>query len=194
MIAVIDYGAGNTFNVLHALQELQVQAILTHNEADILKADKVIFPGVGHAQQAMQALQDRNLQTIIQQLQQPVLGICLGMQLLAASSTEGNTTTLGIIETIVERFNTKVPVPHMGWNNIEASATHPLFANGIHNADYYFVHSYYMPKNKATIATCAYEINFTAAVQHNNFYGTQFHPEKSGTAGLQLLKNFLALA
>ncbi len=191
MIAVINYGAGNTFNVLYALQQLGVQPILTNNVAELRAADKIIFPGVGHATYAMQQLIAHNITTVLPTLTQPVLGICLGMQLLYTNTAESTLPTLNIIKGNVKKFETQLPVPHTGWNNIDNDA-HILF-EGITTQDFYFVHSYYAAINEYSIATCNYQINFCAAVQKNNFYGVQFHPEKSGDAGLQLLKNFINL-
>jgi imidazole glycerol-phosphate synthase subunit HisH len=193
MVAVINYGAGNTYNVVQALKALDAKPVLTNNELTIARANKIIFPGVGHAAQAMKFLRKYQLINVLQQVEQPLLGICLGMQLLAKHSNEGDTTALQILNTSIKQFKLKLPVPHIGWNNVKTNNSQPLFAGGIHNADFYFVHGYYMPVNKNTIATCNYEKDFTAATQYKNFYGTQFHPEKSGDAGMQLLKNFLAI-
>ena len=191
MIAVIDYGAGNTFNVMYALQQLGVQPILTSNKAQLQAADKVIFPGVGHATHALQQLEKNNILKLIPTLTQPVLGICLGMQLLFNSSEESALPALQIIDGQVQKFKIALQVPHMGWNTIENN-NNILFKN-INNQDFYFVHSYFAPINNFTIATCNYHHNFCAAVQKNNFYGVQFHPEKSGDTGLKLLQNFLAI-
>jgi imidazole glycerol-phosphate synthase subunit HisH len=191
MIAVIDYGAGNTFNVMYALQQLGTNPILTNDAKTLLEADKIIFPGVGHATHALEQLERANVLQHIPTLQQPVLGICLGMQLLFNSSQETNLNALQIINAPVNRFSITKPTPHMGWNNV-TNKKHVLF-DGIENEDFYFVHNYYGAINEDCIATCNYEIDFCAAVQHSNFYGTQFHPEKSGKAGLKLLQNFLAI-
>jgi imidazole glycerol-phosphate synthase subunit HisH len=191
MIAVIDYGAGNTFNVLYSLQQLGAKAILTNKLKELENADKIIFPGVGHAAHAINNLNMHGLMQVIPNLTQPVLGICLGMQLLYNSSAEAISNALQIIDGQVNKFNIGLPVPHMGWNNIKCEQN-ILFKN-IKNADFYFVHSYFAPINKNTIATCQYQIEFCAAVQKNNFYGVQFHPEKSGDAGMELLKNFLSI-
>ncbi len=192
MIAVIDYGAGNTFNVLYALEQLGAAPLLTADEIELRRADKVIFPGVGHATHALEQLTQKKLLHIIPQLQQPVLGICLGMQLLFESSQESPLAALHIVDGQVKKFQLQLPVPHMGWNNVQVQQQHPLFA-GVAQEDFYFVHSYYAPVTTHTIATTTYGHDFCAAVQHNNFYGTQFHPEKSGNAGLTLLENFLKL-
>jgi imidazole glycerol-phosphate synthase subunit HisH len=192
MIAVIDYGAGNTFNVLYALAQLGAAPLLTANEAELRNADKIIFPGVGHATHALAQLEQKKLLQVIPQLQQPVLGICLGMQLLFESSQESPLPALHIVDGQVKKFQLQIPVPHMGWNNVQTKEPHPLF-NGIAQEDFYFVHSYYAPVIAHTIATTNYGHDFCAAVQHHNFYGTQFHPEKSGNAGLTLLENFLKL-
>jgi imidazole glycerol-phosphate synthase subunit HisH len=190
MIAVIDYGAGNTFNVLYALEQLGAAPLLTADENVLRNAEKVIFPGVGHATHALQQLKEKNLLHIIPQLQQPVLGICLGMQLLFTNSEESPLPALNIVNGQVSKFQLQIPVPHMGWNTVQVSSNNILF-NGIEQQDFYFVHSYYAPITEHTIGTTHYGHDFCAAVQHHNFYGTQFHPEKSGQAGLTLLKNFL---
>jgi imidazole glycerol-phosphate synthase subunit HisH len=189
MIAVIDYGAGNTFNVLYALEQLGTTPVLTADEKVLRTADKVIFPGVGHATHALEQLQEKKLLQVIPQLQQPVLGICLGMQLLFTNSEESPLSALNIVTGNVKKFKLNIPVPHMGWNTVQTN-NNVLFT-GIEQEDFYFVHSYYAPVTQHTIGTTYYGHDFCAAVQQQNFYGTQFHPEKSGNAGLTLLKNFL---
>jgi imidazole glycerol-phosphate synthase subunit HisH len=191
-VAVIDYEAGNVQSVLYALQRLGVTATVTDDAAVLQTADKVIFPGVGHAGAAMQSLRQKGLDTVIKNLQQPVLGICVGMQLLCRHSEEEDTEGLGIIDAAVKKF---VPVdglkvPQMGWNTIEALRG-PLFA-GIPNETYvYYVHSYYVELGNHTSAQTRYCVPYSAAVQQDNFYGVQFHTEKSATAGQQILQNFL---
>lgn len=194
MIALIDYGAGNAASVSNALESLNVDYKITNREIDICKADKVIFPGVGEASSAIRKLHMMNLYNLFKVLKKPMLGICLGMHLLADKSEEGNVSCLGIIPGEVKKFEEgKVKVPHMGWNTVKFSKESKLF-QGIKDESYfYFAHSYYLPKNSSTIAVTEYGIEFTAAIEINNFYGVQFHPEKSGEAGTQLLKNFIEL-
>lgn len=186
-LVIIDYGTGNTQSVKFALQRLGAVPVLSSNKEEILSADKVIFPGVGHAKAAMDVLKEKELDVLIPHLKQPVLGICLGMQLLCKFSEEGNTTCLGIIDETVKHFEPKDKVPHVGWNTTAGNWT---LATG-QNTWYYFVHSYYVPANKFTTLTCNYIAPFSAAIQKDNFYAVQFHPEKSGEHGEQLLKKFL---
>ncbi len=194
-IVILKYNAGNIQSVLFALQRIGVTALVTDNISEIQAADKVIFPGVGEASSAMQFLKEKNLDIVIKNLQQPLLGICLGMQLLCNYSSEGNTACLGVFENInLEKFssNEKNKVPQIGWNNIEINENN-LFKNIETNPFVYNVHSYFVPINEYTIANCNYILNYSAAIQKNNFYGVQFHPEKSGTVGEQILQNFLNL-
>lgn len=191
-VVLIDYGAGNTKSVQFALKRLGVEAILTNNEALIRKADKVIFPGVGHANAAMEKLRQVGLDKIIPNLKQPVLGVCLGMQLMCKYSEEGDANGLGIFDLNVLKFSSANKIPQIGWNTI-VDLKSKLF-NGLQENEFmYFVHSYYVPLAKETIATAQYGINYSAALQKNNFYGCQFHPEKSGDKGEMILKNFLML-
>lgn len=189
-IALIDYGAGNVQSVLFALERLGFQGIVTNDVTIIQQADKVIFPGVGEASSAMQKLKSTGLDQVIPLLKQPVLGICLGMQLLCRHSEEGNTNALGIFDLDVKKFSNSVKVPQMGWNTI-ANLKSDLFQNISENEYMYLVHSYYVPENPFSIAQTNYGIDYASAIQKDNFYGVQFHPEKSGTAGEQILKNFL---
>lgn len=191
-IVIIDYGAGNIQSIKFALQRLGVEAILSNTESEICNADKVIFPGVGEASSAMQKLITSGLNTLIPTLKQPVLGICLGMQLLCNSSEEGNTMGLGIFDVDVVRFSKDVKVPQIGWNNI-SNLKSELFKNIQENEFMYLVHSYYAPLCKESIATSNYGIQYSSALQKDNFYGVQFHPEKSSWAGEQILGNFLNL-
>ncbi|MDR0196509.1 MAG: imidazole glycerol phosphate synthase subunit HisH [Myroides sp.] len=192
MIAILKYNAGNVQSVENAIQRLGYETVVT-DDAEVLKsADKVIFPGVGEASSAMAYLVERGLNKVIRDLTQPVLGICLGMQLLCKSSEEGNVQGLGIFDNEVKLFPSDDIVPHMGWNDfskLEAA----LFKGIKVTDDFYFVHSYYATLNESTIAINNYIVPFSAALQKGNFYAVQFHPEKSGRVGELLLKNFLEL-
>ncbi|WP_439882847.1 imidazole glycerol phosphate synthase subunit HisH [Pontibacter sp. MBLB2868] len=191
-LVIVDYKAGNVQSVLFALERLGVQATLSADAETIKAADKVIFPGVGEASSAMAQLKARNLDKLLPTLEQPFFGVCLGMQLLCKHSEEGNTDLLGIIPLEVKRFETELKVPHMGWNQLE-KLNSPLF-EGIQEQEFvYYVHSFYVPLSQYTIAETSYPEPFSAALQYKNFYAAQFHPEKSGPAGAQILKNFLAL-
>jgi glutamine amidotransferase len=191
-LIIINYGAGNIKSIQFAFKRLGVDAVLSSNIEEIKAADKVIFPGVGEASSAMRMLKESGLDVIIPELKQPVLGICLGMQLMCNFSEEGNTKGLGIFDVHVKRFSNKVKVPQMGWNTI-ANLESKLF-EGLSDKDYmYLVHSYYAETNENSIATTAYDISYASALQKGNFYGVQFHPEKSGKSGERILENFLAL-
>jgi glutamine amidotransferase len=190
-VAIIDYGAGNIQSIRFALARFGVSATLSSDPETIQSASHVIFPGVGEASSAMAKLKSTQLDTYIPELTQPVLGICLGMQLMCNSTEEGNTTALGIFDTEVVRFTTTRNVPHMGWNKVKGSGV--LFKKIPNYSHFYLVHSYYAKPNGNTVGHCLYDINFAAAMAKNNFYGTQFHPEKSGSIGAQLLQNFLSL-
>jgi len=189
-IAIIDYGAGNIKSVKYALERLNFKSIFTSDPEVIKKVDKVIFPGVGQASSAMQQLRKKGLDKLIPTLKQPVLGICLGMQLMCNFTEEGNTEGLGIFPYSVLRFPAENKVPHMGWNTIE-EINSKLFSNIEENNYMYFVHSFYVPTNPDSIANCNYIIPFCAAMKKENFYGCQFHPEKSGKTGEKILNNFL---
>ncbi len=191
-IAIINYGAGNIQSILFAIERLGYTAVLTNNPDEIQQADKVIFPGVGEASYAMQKLKESGLDSLIPNLKQPVLGICLGMQLMCHHSEEGNTVGLGIFDANVIRFSNNVKVPQMGWNQIY-NLKLDLFKGIKENEYMYLVHSYYVPNCKEAIATTNYDVEYASALQKNNFYGTQFHPEKSGDVGEQILANFLKL-
>ncbi|WP_462262735.1 imidazole glycerol phosphate synthase subunit HisH [Ferruginibacter sp.] len=192
-IAIIKYNAGNVQSVQYALQRIGVTSIITDDEKEIRQAEKVIFPGVGHANAAMQYLRERELDKIIISLQQPVLGICLGLQLLCKHSEEGDTPCLGIFDTEVKLFaSTGLKVPQMGWNNIYDLKS-GLFEGLAEESFIYNVHSYYAALSKQTIATTDYILPYSAALQKNNFYAVQFHPEKSGKIGEKILKNFIAM-
>lgn len=194
-IAVIKYNAGNIFSVECALKRLGFQTEITDNHDIIRAADRVIFPGVGEAGSAMNYLRQHQLDSLIKSLTQPVLGICIGQQLLCAHSEEGNTDCLGIFDVNVKKFpltNSQYKIPHMGWNTLvdikDDFIPHDLEGNYI-----YYVHSYYVPVNQHTIATTDYIVPFSAALHKDNFYATQFHPEKSGDIGEIILKNFILL-
>lgn len=194
-IVIIKYNAGNIFSVEHAFKRLGIEAVVTGDKELIRKADKVIFPGVGEASSTMQHLQQTGLDKLIPDLKQPVLGICLGMQLMSSRSEEGNVDCLNIFDTEVKRF---VPqkhedkVPHMGWNTI-SNVKSDLFDISLENQFVYFVHSYYVAISEHTAAVTDYIHPFSAAMHKNNFYATQFHPEKSGSVGESILKNFLKI-
>ena len=194
MIALIDYGAGNVASVSNALAELNQEFKITSNEVEICKADKIIFPGVGEASFAMRQLHLLNLFSALRMVKKPMLGICLGMQLMMDNSTEGNVACLGIFTGTVLKFDsTKTKVPHMGWNDIKKISESKLFT-GIKNGErFYFANSYYVPVNEFTTAITTNDIDFSASLEKGNFYGVQFHPEKSGDAGLKILKNFIEL-
>ena len=191
-IAIIDYGAGNVQSVLFALERLGFKGIVTNDWNTIKNADKVIFPGVGEASSAMNTLVDSGLDVLIPTLKQPVLGICLGMQLMCKHSEEGNTNGLGIFDVNVVKFSNDVKVPQMGWNTIY-NLNSPLFSGIKEDEFMYLVHSYYAPLSENTIATTNYELEYSTSLQRDNFFGVQFHPEKSGIFGEQILKNFLNL-
>ena len=191
-VAIIDYGAGNIQSLQFALNRLGVQGVLTADVDQLQTADKVIFPGVGEASSAMQKLNASGLQHLLPTLTQPVLGICLGMQLMCNSTEEGMTQGLGIFNVDVKRFSAKVKVPQMGWNTIY-NAKGPLF-DAIDDKEYmYLVHSFFAPSCSNTIAETNYDGAYSTALQKDNFYGVQFHPEKSSKAGSQLLQNFLSI-
>ena len=192
MIAIIDYVAGNVKSVENAVRKLGFETIITSGFEEIRNAEKVIFPGVGEASTAMKYLKQKNLEKLIPTLKQPFLGICLGQQLLCSFSEEGSTKCLGIFDLKVKEFPSTDIVPHMGWNNLQ-KLQGPLF-EGISEADnFYFVHSYYCEVGEFTTSECDYILPFSATLQRDNFYGTQFHPEKSGDVGSKILENFLKL-
>jgi glutamine amidotransferase len=192
MIAIIDYNAGNISSVQNALKRLGYESVITRDKDEILRADKVILPGVGEASTAMKYLKKYELDTFIKDIKQPFLGICLGMQLMCTSSEEGKTDCLGIFNAKVKLFPPKEKVPHIGWNSLY-ELKGDLFKEMSAPEDVYFVHSFYAELCEETSAECNYIFPFSAALQKENFYATQFHPEKSATVGEQILKNFLAL-
>ncbi|KQB42411.1 imidazole glycerol phosphate synthase subunit HisH [Flavobacterium aquidurense] len=191
-IVIINYGAGNIQSIMFAIERLGFKAVLSNNPEEILAADKVIFPGVGEASSAMLKLRESGLDSLIPTLKQPVLGICLGMQLMCNSSEEGNTKGLGIFDVDVIKFTSKVKVPQMGWNQIY-NLKSDLFKGIPENEFMYLVHSFYAPNCAEAIAITDYELEYASALQKNNFYGTQFHPEKSGAVGEKILENFLKM-
>lgn len=194
MIALIDYGAGNTASVANALEELQQQFQLTCSEDKICSSDKIIFPGVGEASYAIRQLHRYNLINLLRIIKKPLLGICLGMQLLADHSSEGNVACLGVIPGEVEKFDSaSIIVPHMGWNEVFYKEGNRLFNNIKQGEQFYFAHSYYHAENEYTIAETTHGIKFSAAVEKGNYFGVQFHPEKSGKPGLQILRNFIEM-
>ena len=192
---IIKYNAGNIQSVLYALERIGVSAMVTDTIEEIQTADKVIFPGVGEASTAMQYLRERNLDELIKNLKQPVLGICLGMQLMCAHSTENDTACLGIFEEQVKQFETfdaTIKVPQIGWNTMTHLKS-SLFKGVPENSYAYFVHGYYASKGQHTIATTHYIQDYSCALHKDNFYGVQFHPEKSALVGEQIIQNFLSL-
>ena len=194
-VAIIKYNAGNIYSVDYALKRLGIEPVITADKELIQKADRVIFPGQGEATKTMEYLKKYRLDELIKGLKQPVLGICIGMQLMCKYSEEGNTECLGIFDAKVEKFQPQRhedKVPHIGWNNIY-NLKSVLLPEQLQNQFTYFVHSYYVPINEHTIATTDYIQPFSAALQKDNFYATQFHPEKSGKIGENILKNFLTL-
>lgn len=192
-VAIVKYNAGNVESVKNALNRLGVEPILTDTAETLQTADRVIFPGVGEASTAMNYLRARNLDETIKSLTQPVLGICLGMQLLCESSEENETKCLGILPYRVRKFASEdLKIPQMGWNNV-FDLQSDLFAGVAENSFVYFVHSFYVETGAETIAVCDYGLKFSAAVRHENFYAVQFHAEKSGAIGERILENFLNL-
>jgi imidazole glycerol-phosphate synthase subunit HisH len=191
-IVIIKYNAGNTRSVENALLRLGITPQISDDFETIRRADKVIFPGVGAAPPAMQYIREKKLDQLITGLQQPFLGICLGMQLLCKHSEEGNTPCLGVFDAPVVRFSKAVKVPQIGWNTLEQLKT-PLLNNIKEKEWMYFVHSYYVPLHDNTIAKTEYDVCYAAALHRDNFYAVQFHPEKSGAAGQQIIENFIKL-
>ena len=194
-IGIIDYGAGNIKSVNYAMNRLECSTVVTNNVKELNKCDKIIFPGVGHAKPAMDLLLKNDLNYFIKETKKPLLGICLGMQLLCEFTEEGSTNCLAIYDSKVLIFEKRlnVKVPHVGWNTISAN-THSLLFKEIRTSEYfYFVHIYYVPIHPNTEANCEYGLKFSAAMAKDNYFGVQFHPEKSGKPGMKLLENFILL-
>lgn len=194
-VAIIKYNAGNIFSVDYALRRLGIEPIISGDKEVLMKADKVIFPGVGEAATTMRYLKEHKLDQLIKDLKQPVLGICLGMQLMCRHSEEGNVDCLGVFDTEVKHFQSirhEDKVPHMGWNTLTHTQSE-LFAGFERDEFVYFVHSFYVPLNIFTAAQTCYIQSFSSALHKDNFYATQFHPEKSGKTGERILTNFLNL-
>lgn len=195
-VAIIKYNAGNIFSVDCALRRIGITAEITDDPEKIRKADKVIFPGVGEASSAMAHLRHHRLDEVIRNLSQPLLGICIGQQLLCAHSEEGDTDCIGIFDVPVKRFQPSadgLKIPHMGWNRVKLTTENPLLTEALDNNFVYYVHSFYVPLNCWTIAKTEYIGEFSAAMRKDNFFATQFHPEKSGDTGERILKNFIEL-
>ncbi|WP_420386189.1 imidazole glycerol phosphate synthase subunit HisH [Roseivirga sp.] len=191
-VVIINYNAGNVQSVTYALQRLGVEPVLSADPDEIRVADKVIFPGVGEASTAMNFLRNKGLDEVIKSLKQPVFGVCLGLQLMCSHSEENDTDCLGIFDVKVRKFEPKLKVPQMGWNNLE-KLNSPLFEGLTEEAYVYYVHSYYAELSECTVAETEYINRFSAALQKDNFYALQAHPEKSGKVGEQILSNFLRL-
>lgn len=192
MIAIIKYNGGNVSSVQNALNRLKVDSVITDDPEQIIKADKVIFPGVGEASSTMKLLKEKRLDVLIPSLKQPVLGICLGMQLMCGDNEEGDIRGMGIFNVKVKRFPPTDLVPHMGWNTVSDQES-SLFLGIEKNNDVYFVHSFYCELSDFTTSVCDYILPFSSSLQKDNFYAVQFHPEKSGGIGSQILTNFIKL-
>ena len=192
MIAIIKYNGGNVNSVQNALNRLKIDSVITDDPEQIIKADKVIFPGVGEASSTMKLLKEKELDLLIPSLKQPVLGICLGMQLMCKGNEEGDTEGMGIFDINVRKFPSTDIVPHMGWNTVSGQIS-SLFSGIEKSSDVYFVHSYYCELSDFTTSVCEYILPISASLQKDNFYAVQFHPEKSGIVGNQIVKNFINL-
>lgn len=194
MIAIIDYGAGNVASVANAVKEFTEDIVITKREIDICKADKIILPGVGEASFAMRQLCFTNLTNLLRIVKKPLLGICLGAQLLCDRSEEGDVPCLGVFPLTVTHFkNENLKIPHMGWNQVNIVKQSRLYEGIPDGENFYFANSYYIPDSEFTSGKTLYGVEFAASIEKNNFYGVQFHPEKSGPSGVKLLKNFIEL-
>lgn len=194
MIAIIDYKSGNVSSITNVLDDFGIEYKITKKEIDITNADKVILPGVGEASFVMKKMALFNLVNLLRILQKPTLGICLGMQILCAYTEEGDTTGMGIFSEKCKMFDKeKVKVPQMGWNRVQLDNSNNLFTGLNEEEDFYFANSYYVPESEFSIATAEYDVKFSAALNKNNFYGVQFHPEKSGEKGIRIIKNFIEM-
>jgi imidazole glycerol-phosphate synthase subunit HisH len=194
MIAIIDYGAGNVASVANALKEITADFVVTKRETDICKSDKIILPGVGEASFAMKQLNLVNISNLFRLIKKPLLGICLGAQLMCDKSEEGNVPCLGVFPLTVTEFKLDgLKIPHMGWNQVSVTKPGKLFEGISNGENFYFAHSFYIPDSEYTTSKCTYGVEFASSIEKNNFYGVQFHPEKSGRAGMKLLKNFVEL-
>ena len=194
MIAIIDYGAGNVASVANALKEITTDYVITKREIDLCKSDKIILPGVGEASYAMKQLCLANLTNLLRIIKKPLLGICLGAQMLCDKSEEGNVSCLGVFPLTVTEFKSDdLKIPHMGWNQIRITKPGKLLDGINENENFYFAHSFYIPDSGYTTSKCSYGVEFAVSIEKNNFYGVQFHPEKSGEAGMKILRNFVEL-
>jgi glutamine amidotransferase len=193
MIVILQYNSGNIMSVRVALDRLGYKTVISSDPGELVRAEKIIIPGVGEARSAMNHIIERGLDSVIRSLRQPVLGICLGLQLMCSYSEEGNTHCLGIFDTAVKKLPSAAKIPHMGWNDFSRLTDDPLMTGINITDDVYYVHSYYTAVNDCTTAVCDYSVPFSAAMRKDNFFATQFHPEKSAEAGARILKNFLEL-
>mgnify|MGYP005845912575 CR=1 FL=1 len=193
MIGLIDYGAGNTASVENVLKQLNVSYKIIKTEYDTLQCEKIILPGVGEAKYAMKRLAMNNLVNFLRIIKKPILGICLGMQLFCKKSEESETACLGIVDCDVIKFSHELKIPHMGWNAVKFIGESKLLTGIPDNSYFYFAHSYYLPILDSTKGTTEYSLRFSSVIEKDNYYGVQFHPEKSGEYGIKLIKNFLEL-
>ncbi len=194
MIGIIDYGSGNIKSIINVIDQMKINYTLSNNIKELSTCNKILLPGVGEANYAMNKLKELNLVDFIKNLKTPLLGICLGLQLLTDSSEEGETECLGIINVKTVKFNDKnLIIPHMGWNDIKIISENRLLKGVNSGSDFYFANSYYAPINKYTIAVTNYGVDFSVVINKDNFWGVQFHPEKSGKNGIKILENFFSL-
>lgn len=193
MIGIIDYGSGNIKSIVNVIDQMGINYILSGNKSELSICDKILLPGVGEANYAMNRLKELDLVDFIRNLKVPFLGICLGLQLLTDSSEEGKTDCLEIVNIKTVKFNDSLIIPHMGWNDIKIIKENKLLDGIINGNDFYFANSYYAPVNKYTVAFTRYGVDFSAVINKDNFWGVQFHPEKSGKNGIKILENFFSL-